>query len=49
MKYQTSSSYKAKDIAKVKVFCKSVKHKGQGQKVNLVGTPGKVLSQQTLM
>jgi hypothetical protein len=38
-----------KNIAKVKVFSKYIKHQVQGHKVKPVGTHGKVLSQQTLM
>ena len=41
VKCKSFSANHTKDTAKVKVFCKSAKHKGKDQKVKLVGThPG---------
>jgi hypothetical protein len=30
--------YYSKDTAKIKFYCKEIKHKGQGHRVKLVGT-----------
>jgi hypothetical protein len=45
VKYQSPSTYHSKDIDKVRFFCMSVKHRGQGHKVKPISTQGKVLSQ----
>ena len=49
MKYESSTSYSSKVMTKVKVLKMKVKCHGEGHKVKMFGTDGKVLSQRINM